>query len=311
MAAQFLNTSMYFLLGVDLEKDNRGAPHSPTVFIEAFHNALFYTMFRMILGRMWRFFPKKRYNEACSKSHEYLDHYIGRALDDRNGASTKTKSLLASLSNQTDDLAYIRHQILQGMMASQETTSALLGNAILLLSRHPTYWNQLRHEACKLDEDSLDFDTLLNLELVQNVLLETLRIYPVFPVLHRTALQDTQLPTGGGPKQDLPIFVPKGTIVLMGYYALHRDPSVFGEDVEEFRPERWQSIKPSAWEFMGFGGGSRACLGQQKALVEAAFVLVRLALKYKSCESRDDRAWEGEMKLTCKSKHGCRVAFSS
>lgn len=300
---------MNFLLGIDLTQDNHGAPHSPTVFIKAFHDALFYTMFRMILGRMWYFFPKKRYREACSKSHEYLDHYIDQALNHKNDTSNDTKSLLANLSNQTDDLKYIRSQILQGMMASQETTSALLGNVILLLSRNPQYWDHLRREACKLDPNSLDFDTLLNLEPVQNVLYETLRLHPVFPVLHRTALQDTQLPTGGGSEQDLPIFVPKGTIVLMSYYALHRDSSVFGEDVEEFRPERWQSIKPRSWEFMGFGGGSRACLGQQKALVEATYVLVRLAQKYRTCESRDDRAWEGEMKLTCKSKHGCKVAF--
>lgn len=302
---------MYFLLGIDLTQGNHGAPHSPATFIKAFHDALFYTMFRMILGRMWYFFPKKRYQEACNNSHEYLDYYIDQALNHGKDTSANTKSLLASLSSQTDDLAYIRSQILQGMMASQETTSALLGNAILLLSRHPQHWDQLRHEACKLDPDSLDFDTLLNLEPVQNVLYETLRLYPVFPVLHRTALQDTQLPTGGGPKQDLPIFVPKGTVVLMGYYALHRDPSVFGEDVATFRPERWQSIKPSSWEFMGFGGGSRVCLGQRKALFEAAFVLVRLAQKYRVCESRDDRPWEGEMKLTCKSKHGCKVAFLS
>lgn len=95
----------------------------------------------------------------------------------------------------------------------------------------------------------------------------------------------------------------------MGHYALHRDQRVFGEDTEAFRPERWESINPSQWEFMAFGGGSRACLGRQKSLVEAAYVLARLARQFPRLESRDDEEWKGDMKLTCKSANGCKVAL--
>jgi cytochrome P450 len=60
---------------------------------------------------------------------------------------------------------------------------------------------------------------------------------------------------------------------------------------------------------MGFGGGNRECLGQQKVLVEAAYVLVRLAKEFGRLESRDKEDWVGEMKLTCKSKNGCKLAL--
>jgi cytochrome P450 len=70
----------------------------------------------------------------------------------------------------------------------------------------------------------------------ENILLETLRLYPVFPHLARAACQDTVLPVGCGPHQDLPIFVPKDTIVVLHYYTLHRDETAFGHDVDEFRP---------------------------------------------------------------------------
>lgn len=307
---------MYFLLGIDPAKNYQGAPHTSTEFIAAFHDALFYTMFRITLGRAWSMVPQKKYLDACRKAHEYLDYYINLALSQQpsnnsHNIHTNKQSLLESLSNQTDDLPFIRHQILQGMMASQETTSALLGNACLLLSRHPKYWEQIRLEVSKAESNISHFDMLLNLVSVRNVLLETLRLYPVFPLLARAALEDTQLPTGGGAQQNMPVFVPKGTNIILSYYALHRDPAVFGDDVEEFRPERWDQIKPGAWEFMGFGGGNRACLGQQKALVEAAYVLVRFARRYSKIESRDSSAWEGEMKLTCKSKNGCKVALLS
>jgi cytochrome P450 len=310
-----LNTSVYFLLGIDPTKEYKGAPHTSSEFITAFHDALFYTMFKILLGRVWFMLPQKKYLEACRKAHEYLDYYIDQALiegksGEINDSHARKRSLLASLSSQSNDLQFIRSQILQGMMASQETTSALLGNACLLLSRNPKYWDQVRLEAVNTGSMNADFDTLLSLKVIHNVLLETLRLYPVFPLLARGALEDTQLPTGGGPDQDQPIFVPKNTIVMLSYFALHRDPTVFGEDVEAFRPERWDTIKPGAWDFMGFGGGNRACMGQQKVMVEAAYVLVRLAKQYSKLESRDTSPWEGEMKLTCKSKNGCKVALS-
>ena len=51
-------------------------------------------------------------------------------------------------------------------------------------------------------------------------------------MLGRVALRDIQLPVGGGPNHDLPVFIPKDTLVVMSYYALHRNKSVFGEDIE-------------------------------------------------------------------------------
>jgi len=265
-------------------------------------------MFRILLGKAWVLVPQKKYLDACKVAHQYLIYYIDLALSNREG-SIKSHSLLASLSQQTEDRDFIRNQILQGMMASQETTSALLGNACFLLARHPQYWQELRSTSQVSQGEELTFETLLNIKIIQNILFETLRLYPVFPLLNRAALRDTKLPVGGGPNQDLPVFVPKGTSVVMSYYSLHRNTSVFGQDVESFRPARWETCHPTQWEFMGFGGGNRTCLGQQKVLVEAAYVLMRISKQYARIESRDPRAWEGELKLTCRSKNGCKVAL--
>ncbi|KAF2256069.1 putative cytochrome 52A12 [Trematosphaeria pertusa] len=169
----------------------------------------------------------------------YLDYYVDQALVEAGASSAKSEkgldnatklSMIRSLSVQTNEREYIRNQILQGMMASQETDGVLM------------YWS-------------------------------VLRLYPIFPLMSRTALKDQKLPVGGGPNKDLPVFVPRGILVVMSYYALHQDPAVFGEDAEDFRPERWDKIRPGQWTFMAFGGGNRACLGQPKVLVEAAYVL--------------------------------------
>ncbi|PVH96485.1 cytochrome P450 [Periconia macrospinosa] len=306
----FLNTSLKFLLGVDPKHESIGAPHTSDKFIDAFHSSLFLTMIRLLLGSAWRLVPQSKYLSSCQVAHDYLDYYIKKALlDSEQPATQRTSSMLDALSVQTKDLKYIRSQILQGMMASQETTSALLGNACFLLSRNPHYWSQIQKETMDVDSNNLTFDYLANLKLVKNILFETLRLYPNFPMLARISLNDTILPRGAGPDGGLPVFVPKGTLVSMGYYGLHRNTQVFGDDIETFRPERWEDIHPGPWEYMAFGGGNRSCMGQQKVLIEAAYVLIRLAKTFSTLESRDSSDWRGELKLSCKSANGCKVAI--
>jgi cytochrome P450 len=306
---QFLNTSVKFLLGVDPTKSLAGAPHSSQNFIDYFHEAMSLTMHRLLLGPLWIFSPKTRYRKVLKANHDYIDYVVDLALEDDTSQQSKQPSLLRGLSSQTSDRIYIRNQIIQGMMASQETTSSLLGNTFFLLSRHTAYWHKLRAAVSTHALRDFDFDMLMNFKIVQHILLESLRLYPIFHLMGRIALTDTTLPVGGGPEHTEPIFIPKGTIVAMNYYALHREASVYGSDVEAFRPERWETIQPTHWEFMGFGGGNRECLGKQKVLVEAAYVLVRMAKRIEKLESRDSEDWEGEVKLTCKSKNGCKVAL--
>ena len=125
----------------------------------------------------------------------------------------------------------------------------------------------------------------------------------------RIVNRDTILPTGGGPKGTSPIYVQAGTTFFVNWYTLHRLESIWGPDAHEFKPERWRSFKPEAWQFMPFGGGPRNCLGQTKALVEAAYVVVRFAQEFEKIEARDEREWRGRVQLTAKNANGCRVAF--
>lgn len=81
-----------------------------------------------------------------------------------------------------------------------------------------------------------------------------MRVYPIAPSTNRTCTADTMLPHGGGPDGLSPIFVKKGTRILLGFQARHYDKKVWGEDAEEFRPERWLDHKAQTWDFMPFGG---------------------------------------------------------
>lgn len=168
---------MYFLLGISPEDTQREAPCTSDEFVDAFHKALFLTNIRILLGRAWKLLPQGQYLRVCKIAHSYLDFNIDLATsggttpkgDPRN---TARPSLVQSLSSQSDDTAFIRSQILQGMMASQETTSSLLGNAIFLLSRYPIYWQQLRTKVLEKGDGILNFHALLDSRLIQNILYE-------------------------------------------------------------------------------------------------------------------------------------------
>ena len=105
------------------------------------------------------------------------------------------------------------------------------------------------------------------------------------------------------------LFIPKGTIIIMHFYALHRSHAVYGSDADSFDPDRWDSIKPGHYEYMTFGGGSRICVGQHKALCEASYILVRLAQAFKSIESRDHKPWTEQVKLIASNANGCKVGL--
>lgn len=171
---QFLNTALYFVLGVDPSAPSFDAPLTPDAFVKSFHFALVYSMFRVMLGPAWKLIPKKGYIKTCKAAHNYLNYYISQAF--ANGDEQKTRSLIRELSVQTHDPDFIRSQVIQAMMAAQDTTSELVTNALFVLARHPEYWDQLRTEFSGLAEDDLRGDKLLGSKLTTNILHESKRI---------------------------------------------------------------------------------------------------------------------------------------
>ena len=90
---------------------------------------------------------------------------------------------------------------------------------------------------------------------------------------------------------------------------MHRRKDFYGEDAEEFKPERWESLRPG-WEYLPFNGGPRICLGQQYALTEASYVTVRMLQEFKNMEPRDDRPWFEQLTLTLANGNGTNVALT-
>ena len=92
-----------------------------------------------------------------------------------------------------------------------------------------------------------------------------MRLYPTVPFIIRWCNKDTILPRGGGPDEQSPLLVPRGTSVYLAFYPMHRRKDIFGEDADEFKPERWATLRPG-WAFLPFSGGPRVCIGRKDFL---------------------------------------------
>jgi cytochrome P450 len=106
------------------------------------------------------------------------------------------------------------------------------------------------------------------------------------------------------------MLVPAGTTMGYAPYSLHRRNDIWGADAEEYRPERWETARPT-WEYLPFNGGPRICLGQQYALTEASYVVVRMVQGFRGLVSRDVNGgvWVEGLTLTCCSGNGVEVGL--
>lgn len=105
-----------------------------------------------------------------------------------------------------------------------------------------------------------------NYTIVRACLNETLRLYTPVPLNERTSLRASLIPGAPGAK---PIYMP-GPQVGIGYsdMLMHRRHDLWGEDADEFNPERWmdpegiKSLTSDPFKFIPFNAGPRICLGQ-------------------------------------------------
>ena len=139
---------------------------------------------------------------------------------------------------------------------------------------------------------------------------ESQRLYPIVPANSREALVDTVLPRGGGDDESAPVLVPKGAYVAWHMYSMQRRGDLFGEDADKFRPERWlePGFRPG-WAYVPFSGGPRVCIGQNFALTEAMYVVVRLIQQFE-IERKDFEEWKEKLNITCTGLGGCKVGLT-
>ncbi|MCJ1415307.1 hypothetical protein MMC32_001639 [Xylographa parallela] len=264
-------------------------------------------------GPIANLFVDSQFKKDCDYVHNFVDGFVEKGLAYRNsGAAEKGDGRYVfcyELVKQTDDKVQIRSELLNILLAGRDTTASLLSDLWFELARRPDIWAKLRAEVDELGGEKPTFAQIKDMKYLRFVLNECLRLHPVVPGNSREAFEDTVLPVGGGPDGKSPIFIPKGRVVAWSVFAMHRRKDFFGDDADEFQPERWKTLRPG-WEYLPFNGGPRICIGQQFALTEASYTTIRLMQEFKTLESRDDRPWTEYLTLTCTGLHGAKVSLT-
>jgi cytochrome P450 / NADPH-cytochrome P450 reductase len=209
---------------------------------------------------------------------------VQRVIDERRGRDDPGDDLLGCMIAGVDKEGRplpdrdIVSQCITFLIAGHETTSGLLSFAIYHLMEHPAVAARAQAEV----DDVLGTDLSLpptdaqlgRLSFVDQILEETLRLWPTAPAFFRRPLVDT---TVGGYE------FRAGTPIMAFSLGLHRQTGVWGPDAAEFDPDHFEprrraSLPPNA--FKPFGTGMRACIGRQFAMQEAVLVLAMLLQRF-------------------------------
>ncbi|KAF7870088.1 uncharacterized protein EAF02_009278 [Botrytis sinoallii] len=327
---QDFDTSTEFLFGESMNTLSPETTFQTEECLAAFDYAIRGMGIRFQLGSLRSLYWDKKWYKSIKITHSFADQYINKAMefrrsyldareergkeevedsdseeDDDNGNHRHV--LLHEMAKQTGSRDDLRNQILHVFLAGHESSAITIGNAIFHLCRNPEMWKKLRSEILSEGDKPFTFESLKNLHYLQYIIKETLRLHPVAPTDTRIALQDTILPTGGGPQGTSPIFVKKGQIVFASFHALHMLAPCFQPDPEIFRPERWETVRPG-WNYLPFIGGPRMCPGQNLALTETAYVIARMAQEWREINCKDEvMEWVELMTGVASSKNGIKV----
>lgn len=255
------------------------------------------------------FVPRKRmgFYDSLKVLDDFVDTFIDKALAlspselEKKTNHDEGYTFLHAIASYTRDRKVLRDQLVSILLAGRDTTACTLTWIIFEVSRQPHIIAKIREEI--IEHVGLDrkptYQNLKDMKYLQHVINEALRLYPVVPYNVRLALHDTTLPTGGGPDGTQPIGVLKGTPIGYSTLVMQRRPDLYPSPetgfphVDEFCPERWDKWTPKSWTYVPFNGGPRICIGQQFALTEMSYTLVRLFQKFETVENKMNNVHPG------------------
>ena len=212
-------------------------------------------------------------------ARDRLDATIYRIIEERRADPTDRGDLLSMLMAAQDsegdgtsmsDLQ-LRDELMTLFLAGHETTANLLTWTWYLLSQHPEVESRLHEELDKVLTGKLpEADDVPQLTYTEQVLAESMRLYPPAWIIGRRTLQDYEISS---------YRLPVNTLILISPFIIHRDAR-YHPDPLRFDPERWTPEAKTArprFSYFPFGGGSRQCIGEAFAWMEGVLLVATLA----------------------------------
>src|SRR6516164_3061110 len=231
--------------------------------------------------RWWKYLPTpgaSRFRRAIRD----LDAIILDTVAQRSASGSRHEDLLDRFLSARDEDGsrmtdkQLRDEMVTLLLAGHETTAVALTFCFYLLALHPQADARLAAELdAVLGGRPPTAADIPGLRFTEWVVKESMRLYPPVPSVGREALEACEI---GG------YHIPKGAQIALVQWITHRDKRWYGDDAEEFRPERWDSDlakRLPRCAYFPFVDGPRICIGMHFAMMEAVLVLATVAPRYR------------------------------
>ncbi|GMT22775.1 hypothetical protein PFISCL1PPCAC_14072, partial [Pristionchus fissidentatus] len=213
--------------------------------------------------------------ELIGAANDMLDMFLDASVDcdeieKHSGFKLSSVKVSKSLS-----FSEVVMQVVVFILAGFDTTSNGLAYSSWFLACHPEVQRKCQEE---IDEFCVDeritYDDLNKLTYVEATCKEVLRVMPFGAISNSRTCMNTTNVCG--------IDIEKDTWIEVDVFALHTDKKVWGEDAEEFKPERWldPDFKIPQIAYGAFGAGPRICIGMRLGLMEEKLALAHLLRRF-------------------------------
>ncbi|XP_041461262.1 leukotriene-B4 omega-hydroxylase 3-like [Lytechinus variegatus] len=229
----------------------------------------------------------KPWRKGINVLHEYIEKIISERREEHKTRGSnleyfKGMDLLDTVMLSKDSEGgltdeEIRDEANTFLLAGIDTTSSALTWLLYLLATHPEYQTKVQEEVDELFKDRTNreiySDDLRNTPFLLKCIKESQRIYST--IAPGRLLTEPLVVDG--------LTVPAGTEITIYTYQLHHNPDVWGDDLMEFKPSRFdrENVESrDAFAFIPFSAGARNCIGQHFALQEMQIAAIRMFDKF-------------------------------
>jgi cytochrome P450 len=309
--------------GQSFETIQNGRQITHEIFTDVL-NAIQHRLFNPLLAipflSMLPIMKKPIIDKGRDKIHRFVDQIIHERKLGASQSYCQSSDILDLLLNAKDDKDQgfsdnqIRDEAIAFILAGHETTSSLITWCLYAIMTHPEVYRACVEEIDQVLQDGteLDYHKLNQLQIIEATIYETLRLYPPAPFFVRQCVREHVI--GGRESKQPPISIPRGVLVHINTYVLHRLEEYWGMNAENFDYRRWlrnpeTGIKPKlkhTFCYLPFSAGSRNCIGQQFALLESKVILAFL-LKHFEFEMIEGQFIIPDFSITMKLAYGLRV----
>jgi cytochrome P450 len=242
---------------------------------------------------------------AFVRARNRIDAVVYRMIDAHRRSGRDRGSLLDLMLattplNDEESRQSLRDQVITIFLAGYETVANALSWTWYLLSQNPDCECRFHDEVDQVLDGRLPgFEDVSRLRYTENVMAESLRLYPPAWAMGRYARNDFALGE---------YFLPAQTTVLISQFITHRDPRYF-PDPGCFDPDRFSAegkALRTKFTYFPFGAGARQCIGESFAWMEGTLILATLAQKWKLRLVPGHRV-EPQPLITLRPKYGMRM----